>query len=53
VIGVGGITVKEGLTTTVLEEASVILGMINAVLVQRECPFWAGELSYKDDWLVG
>jgi hypothetical protein len=23
------------------------------VLVQRECPFWAGELSYKDDWLVG
>jgi DeoR/GlpR family transcriptional regulator of sugar metabolism len=30
VIGVGGITVKEGLTTTVLEEASVILGMINA-----------------------
>ena len=30
VIGVGGIAVKEGLTTTVLEEASVILGMINA-----------------------
>jgi DeoR/GlpR family transcriptional regulator of sugar metabolism len=30
VIGIGGITVKEGLTTTVLEEASVILGMINA-----------------------
>ena len=30
VIGVGGITVKEGLTTTTLEEASVILGMINA-----------------------
>jgi DeoR family transcriptional regulator, fructose operon transcriptional repressor len=29
VIGVGGIT-AEGLTTTVLEEASVILGMINA-----------------------
>jgi DeoR family transcriptional regulator, fructose operon transcriptional repressor len=29
VIGVGGITVKEGLTTTVLEEASMILGMIN------------------------
>jgi DeoR family transcriptional regulator, fructose operon transcriptional repressor len=30
VIGIGGITVQEGLTTTVLEEASVILGMINA-----------------------
>src|SRR6266481_3924305 len=30
VIGIGGITVKEGLTTTVLEEASMILGMINA-----------------------
>ena len=30
VIGVGGITVKEGLTTTVLEEASMILGMIDA-----------------------
>jgi DeoR/GlpR family transcriptional regulator of sugar metabolism len=29
VIGVGGITLKEGLTTTVLEEASMILGMIN------------------------
>jgi DeoR/GlpR family transcriptional regulator of sugar metabolism len=29
VIGVGGITVKEGLTTTVLEEASMISGMIN------------------------
>jgi DeoR family fructose operon transcriptional repressor len=29
VIGVGGITIKEGLTTTVLEEASTILGMIN------------------------
>jgi DeoR family transcriptional regulator, fructose operon transcriptional repressor len=29
VIGIGGITVKEGLTTTVLEEASMILGMIN------------------------
>ena len=30
VIGIGGITVKEGLTTTLLEEASMILGMINA-----------------------
>jgi DeoR family transcriptional regulator, fructose operon transcriptional repressor len=30
VIGVGGITVKEGLTTTVLEECSMILAMINA-----------------------
>jgi DeoR family transcriptional regulator, fructose operon transcriptional repressor len=30
VIGIGGITVKEGLTTTVLEEASMISGMINA-----------------------
>jgi DeoR/GlpR family transcriptional regulator of sugar metabolism len=30
VIGVGGITVKEGLTTTLLEEASMILGMIDA-----------------------
>jgi len=30
VIGIGGITIKEGLTTTVLEEASVILAMINA-----------------------
>jgi DeoR family fructose operon transcriptional repressor len=30
VIGVGGVTIKEGLTTTVLEEASMILGMINA-----------------------
>lgn len=30
VIGVGGITVNEGLTTTVLEEASMISGMINA-----------------------
>jgi len=29
VIGVGGITAKEGLTTTVLEEASMISGMIN------------------------
>jgi DeoR family transcriptional regulator, fructose operon transcriptional repressor len=29
VIGIGGITVKEGLTTTFLEEASMILGMIN------------------------
>jgi DeoR family fructose operon transcriptional repressor len=29
VIGIGGITIKEGLTTTVLEEASTILGMIN------------------------
>ena len=30
VIGVGGITVKEGLTTTVLEECSMILAMICA-----------------------
>jgi DeoR/GlpR family transcriptional regulator of sugar metabolism len=30
VIGVGGIAVKEGLTTTVLEECSMILAMINA-----------------------
>jgi DeoR family transcriptional regulator, fructose operon transcriptional repressor len=30
VIGVGGITVREGLTTTVLEECSMILAMINA-----------------------
>jgi DeoR/GlpR family transcriptional regulator of sugar metabolism len=30
VIGVGGITIKEGLTTTVLEECSMILAMINA-----------------------
>ena len=30
VIGVGGIALKEGLTTTVLEEASVISGMIKA-----------------------
>jgi DeoR/GlpR family transcriptional regulator of sugar metabolism len=30
VIGIGGVTIKEGLTTTVLEEASVILAMINA-----------------------
>ncbi len=29
-IGVGGITVKEGLTTTVLEECSMILAMIDA-----------------------
>ena len=28
-IGVGGIAIKEGLTTSVLEEASTILGMIN------------------------
>jgi DeoR family fructose operon transcriptional repressor len=30
VIGIGGITVKEGLTTTLLEEASMILGMMDA-----------------------
>lgn len=30
VIGIGGITAKEGLTTNLLEEASMILGMINA-----------------------
>ena len=28
VIGVGGVTVKEGLTTTVLEECAMILAMI-------------------------
>ena len=30
VIGIGGISIKEGLTTTVLEEAFMILSMINA-----------------------
>ena len=40
VIGVGGVTVKEGLTTTVLEECSMILAMINAArrtIVLADC----------------